>query len=160
MFVLAALPMCLVAASSAHAQLVAGQVYGGSVQFNNVCSNGGMGFYSQPFRVTVARNGDAQYLFTNITSGGTDNQGNAIPQGGISVLAFQAHKNLWISQGAIYTNTYNGYTVQNGSWLQSFTNGTGGVVTSTGTFNIFDSNGNIVCTEPTNATFIPLPKGL
>jgi hypothetical protein len=160
LFVLPALPLCLAAASGAHAQLVAGQIYGGSVQYNNVCSNGGVGFYSEPVRVIAAKNGDANYLFTNVTSGSTDSQGNPIPEGGISLLIFTAHKNLWTSQGAIYTNTYDGYSVQNGSWPQTFTNGTGGVVTATGTFNIFDSGGHIVCTEPTNATFIPLPKGL
>jgi hypothetical protein len=145
---------CL-AAGTARAQVAAG-TYVGSVNFQNICSNNGQGSSSVPMRLTVASNGSLEYLETIIYSAGVNAGGQAISQGGYSVIKVAPSGN-WSSQNLVYGGQYTGYSTQGGTWGQSFST-SGGVVSATGTFDVIQG-GQVVCSEPTSAVFIKAPSG-
>jgi hypothetical protein len=151
---LAVAPLCMLAVA-ADAQVAPG-IYIGSVEYQNVCSNGGQGSSASPARLTVSNRGALTYLFTTIYSSAPGAQGQPISEGGFSLTNVDPNGH-WSAQNLIYGGGYNGYSTQAGTWTQTFTT-SDGVVSATGTFDIVVS-GQVVCSEPTSAVFIAAPKG-
>jgi hypothetical protein len=142
-------------AAAAHAQIAPGE-YVGSVQYQNICSNGGQGSSATPARLTVSSGEALSYLFTIVYAAGVTQGGDPIPQGGYAITKVDTDGS-WSAKNVLYGGGYNGYSTQAGTWTQTFTTN-GNVVTATGTFDIV-VKGTVVCSEPTTASFILAPKG-
>lgn len=146
------------AALAAHAQVAPG-LYVGSVQRNNLCANGGQGFSAAPARLVVAASGNLTFVLTESYAAGSTKNGQPISQGGTSIIRVDPNGS-WTSQDAVYlAGVSNGYSSLSGTWSQTFTTDPHtGVVSETGTFDVVN-NGVVVCSEPTNATFLPVHAG-
>lgn len=157
-FLITTTAVACMAAVAVQAQIAPG-FYVGSVQRNNLCSNGGHGFDAQPAHLLVSASGQLNYALTGVYAAGKTQAGVPISQGGISILKVDSTGN-WTSQTASYiAGVSNGYSTNSGTWIQTFTTDPQtGVVTATGTFDIVN-NGVVVCSEPTDSTFLHVAVG-